>query len=253
MNNKILIGTIITICVLVGVSFTSVVGYRNLELYHKQIELIIDGPTYGLVGVSYNYSFNLTGQEGCEFYLCIDWDDGDIEDWIGPYESGEEVIISHAWYECGTYTILAGARASNGSFYNATLEVTIVNNQPPGAPRIKGPQMVTPGTHEYTFKAIEPDGDNVSYEIQWGDGDFTNWIGWYTSGEKIKRNHTYTAYGTVTILARAKDIHGVKGNWGGFRVEIPKSNQIINLLFLQSLNRFPLLNRIIMRFMEFGI
>ena len=31
MNNKILIGSIIAICILIGVSFTSVVGYRSIE------------------------------------------------------------------------------------------------------------------------------------------------------------------------------------------------------------------------------
>ena len=31
MNNKILIGSIIAICILIGVSFTSVVGYNSVD------------------------------------------------------------------------------------------------------------------------------------------------------------------------------------------------------------------------------
>ena len=44
------------------------------------------------------------------------------------------------------------------------------DNHPPDKPMIDGPRMVGVGPHDWTFKAIDPDGDNVSYEIDWGDG-----------------------------------------------------------------------------------
>jgi len=58
-------------------------------------------------------------------------------------------------------------------------------------PIITGPTFERPGTYEYTFKAIDQDGDNVSYEIRLGDDVVEKWIGWYASGEEITRSHTY--------------------------------------------------------------
>jgi hypothetical protein len=40
----------------------------------------------------------------------INWGDGNTTDWLGPYESGEEIIVSHAWKTVGKYTILVKAK-----------------------------------------------------------------------------------------------------------------------------------------------
>jgi len=45
-----------------------------------------------------------------DVYYYIEWGDDEIEDWIGPYESGEEVTISHTWAEQGAFTIRAKAK-----------------------------------------------------------------------------------------------------------------------------------------------
>lgn len=103
--------------------------------------------------------------------------------------------------------------------------VALIDNHPPDPPQITGPWQVRPGTHEWTFKAIDPDGDNVSYEILWGDGTSDKWIGPYPSGEEVTQSHTYYSYATVTIKARANDTHGAIGDWGYMTVEISKSTQ----------------------------
>ena len=117
------------------------------------------------------------------------------------------------------------------------------DNHPPDAPKITGPRFVCPGTHEWTFKAIDPDGDDVYYWIEWGEGSFEDWFGPFESGEEVICSHNYHKYGEVTIRAQAKDIHGAIGEMGILRVTIPKSKQIIIPLFLQWLDRFPLLNQ----------
>jgi len=47
-----------------------------------------------------------------DIYYWIEWGDNTVEQdgWIGPYESGEEVILNHEWDESGTYTIRAKAK-----------------------------------------------------------------------------------------------------------------------------------------------
>ncbi len=67
----------------------------------------IDGPTSGIMGIEYNYTFNSIDPDGHDIYYYIDWDDGNIEEWIGPYNSETEVTISHVWEDRGTYEIKA--------------------------------------------------------------------------------------------------------------------------------------------------
>ena len=90
-------------------------------------ELIINGPTEGKVGIPYEYTFYLNNSEGCDLWLNIDWDDGDITGWIGPYDPYDKVELVHIWDDIDTYTIKAVARECNDTQYNATLNVTITS------------------------------------------------------------------------------------------------------------------------------
>jgi hypothetical protein len=93
-------------------------------------------------------------------------------------------------------------------------------NYPPDEPLIEGPRSVRPGTYNWTFKSIDPNRDDVYYQICWGDDTYEDWIGPYSSGETVKVSHTYDAYGTVCIRARAKDVYGEIGEWGEMDIEI---------------------------------
>jgi hypothetical protein len=70
----------------------------------------IDGQTNGKAGIEYEYTIKSTDPEGDDLYYYISWDDGNIDDWIGPYNSGEEVVVSHTWSEKGTYTLRVKAK-----------------------------------------------------------------------------------------------------------------------------------------------
>jgi parallel beta-helix repeat protein len=70
----------------------------------------IDGPGEGTAGESYDYSFETTDPDEDDVYYYIEWGDGETEEWIGPYASGDEIIVSHIWDEKGDYTIRAKAK-----------------------------------------------------------------------------------------------------------------------------------------------
>jgi len=71
----------------------------------------IDGPTTGTAGEEYDYTFVTTDPNEDDVYYWIVWDDGcPAVEWIGPYDSGEEVIVSHTFDDEGTYTISAKAK-----------------------------------------------------------------------------------------------------------------------------------------------
>ncbi len=70
----------------------------------------IDGITSGKAGSVYEYTFETTDPDCDDVYYYIDWGDETFEEWIGPYDSGEQVIVNHGWSEEGAYTIKAKAK-----------------------------------------------------------------------------------------------------------------------------------------------
>ena len=71
----------------------------------------IDGPTEGVAGEEYNYSFVTIDLEGEDVWYWIVWGDGcPAIEWIGPYASGEEIILSHIFEEQGNFQISAKAK-----------------------------------------------------------------------------------------------------------------------------------------------
>jgi hypothetical protein len=99
---------------------------------------------------------------------------------------------------------------------------TTKQNSAPSAPIINGPASGTIGrTYSYTFVAIDPEQNNVSYEIDWGDGNVDPWYGPFQSNTIITRNHTWAESGSFLIKARAKDINGAIGAWGSLNIRMP--------------------------------
>ena len=167
-------------------------------------------------------------------------------------DGGETFVLLHDYWnqksnlgdqvENGSYEIDGWIFGYNIHGYSKTF---YIGNRPPSAPIITGPTTTVPGSHEWTFRAIDPDGDNVLYEIDWGDGVVEKWIGPYASGEEVLLSHTYCKKGMVSIRARANDTHGAIGDWGYMDVVIVKNNQINGLPFLYFLDRFPLLEKML--------
>ena len=121
----------------------------------------------------------------------------------------------------------------------------------PSTPNINGPSSGKAGTsYEYTFKSTSPVGRGVYYYIDWGDDTVTDWFGPYTSGQTVAVNHTWTAKGTYTVQARAKDTDNLWGPWGTLDVTMPKIKTLTNPLFLRFLEHFPLLEKLFSKFLN---
>lgn len=206
----------------------SVIPSTGTTIVDNQLptELSIDGPTHGRVGEPLTYYFLLTGQERWGFSLYIDWGDGTNTGWIGPYPSGMTVERTHAWYESGNYTIDAWARDVYSGYYWATLTVTITENHPPDKPIIAGPlQGIVGKEYNYTIGASDPDGDNVSLYIDWGDGTSTGWTYYFKSGGSFIFSHTWNRMDHFCLRAKAKDIYGAESDWSDIPIRISQSSQ----------------------------
>jgi len=120
-----------------------------------------------------------------------------------------------------------------------TLSYDEGENQPP--PTITGPVTGTVGvTTEYNFTALDPEGDEVYYYINWGDYVNSGWFGPYSSGEQITKSHLWSAEGTYMVKAKAKDIHGNESNWALLPVTMPYSSTMLFMQFwMKLLKEFP--------------
>jgi hypothetical protein len=124
----------------------------------------------------------------------------------------------------------------------------LTGNQPPIAPTITGPAKVkTNVKNDYILNAIDPDEDDVSYYVDWGDGTNSGWTVLSASGVDVTLSHTWAKKGTYTVKAKAKDIYGAESDWTILAVKVPRVISI-NDLFLQFLQNharaFPILRHL---------
>jgi hypothetical protein len=65
----------------------------------------------------------------------------------------------------------------------------------------------------YTTSTTDPDGDELFYLFEWGDGEYSGWVGPYGSGETAQASHQWQKKGDYEIRVKAKDDHGVQSDW----------------------------------------
>jgi len=53
--------------------------------------------------------------ESDELFLYIDWGDNFNSGWIGPYASGEKIIVNHTWVKIGRFTVSVQAKDIHGN------------------------------------------------------------------------------------------------------------------------------------------
>jgi hypothetical protein len=190
---------------------------------------LISGPNIGIFNIQYNYTIFTIDPENDNIYYFIDWGDGHTQGWLGPYVSGQEIILSHVFEQNGFYEIKVKAKDENEaeSYWSRPFYVTI-GNVPPDEPEISGPNSGKIGdSYEYTFITNDKNGDDIYYaNIEWGDGSNTSLLGPYESGEFVTVNHIWSEKGTYNIRAKAVDVHGSESDWGEMRVTMPRNHFI---------------------------
>ena len=118
----------------------------------------------------------------------------------------------------------------------------------PYSPNIEGPRIGEPRRYyDYSFCSLDPNGDDVYYLVDWGDGTYSDWFGPYNSGEEIIVSHKWDKKGTFTIKAKARDGEFEESGWSTLTVII-RLDKTINkpiLQFLkQQLQMFPILQKL---------
>jgi hypothetical protein len=111
----------------------------------------------------------------------------------------------------------------------------------PSAPVISGPKKcVYALKYTYSFKSTSPVGNDVYYNIDWGDLYPDYLVGPYKSDEQVNiSNKRWNAFGKFTIHARAIDSQNLCGSWSEYKVSTPRNRVSYSSLFLRFLEQFP--------------
>jgi len=89
------------------------------------------------------------------------------------------------------------------------VKVGAFENQRPDKPATpSGPARGKTGTEQtYTCSGTDPDGDQLYFRWNWGDGNHSEWLGPYTSGDTCEATYTWTVDGSYTITVTTMDEH----------------------------------------------
>ena len=63
------------------------------------------GPDSGTNNVKYTYEITANDPEEDNIYYKVDWGDGEDSNWLGPYDSGGAIKLSHTWIQPGFFKI----------------------------------------------------------------------------------------------------------------------------------------------------
>lgn len=172
------------------------------------------GPGIGHTGIFYNFSTSATDRDGLQLKYTFDWGDGSTSE-SGFVNSGTNIISSHSWNNpSGTYEIKAKATNVNGAIspWSASKNIA-VSNQIPNTPTTSGPSAGHAGiSYNYSISSIDPDGDQVKYTIDWGDGT-TSDTSFVSSGTTSMASHIWMIPGTFNVSAKATDSCVEPSNW----------------------------------------
>jgi hypothetical protein len=136
----------------------------------------------------------------------------------GEYTQGQahqyallEMYTNNLWYYQRFETFEWGALWGNPDL---TMGLVAIGDPPETPDSPDGPEHGVP-EEEYEFFAstIDPDGDQLYYMFDWGNGEFSEWEGPYNSGETGSSTHLWLELGEYNIKVQAKDKWGQISEW----------------------------------------
>ena len=198
----------------------------------------ITGPKYGNAQEQLTYTFVSEDYEGENLRYFIEWDDGTTTE-TGYYASGEEITETHSWGANRDYYIKARAQDNEGKMGEYSIYHIRIGDQPPNKPSIFGSVQGVPIIkYQFAFSSVDPENDNISYDIDWGDGNQESY-GPFPSGKTLSLSHAWAKSDTYKVKAQARDIFDYPSGWSEHEIIIPR-NKAYNIHILELLfERFP--------------
>jgi len=184
-----------------------------------------------------------------------------VWDPVGEFEHDNTFYWSYAWenpYEQGCAWFFKDSN-NNWSIYDNDERPGIdfcfrtygYDNDPPNKPSKPSGKMNGKIGKEYiyTTSTTDPDGDDVFYLFDWGNGMTSFILGPYESGAECNTSGIWFEEGSYEIKVRSIDEYGAESEWSDpLSITMPK-NKPINSPFLNFLENhphmFPLLRQLL--------
>jgi len=105
-----------------------------------------------------------------------------------------------------------------GLWYATIIDDVLVtggSNQPPVTPAAPtGPTSGSTGV-SYSFSATttDPDGDDIYFMFDWGDGNQSIWLGPYSSPGTVTTSYAWASAGSYDVTVKAKDTNDAESGW----------------------------------------
>lgn len=109
----------------------------------------------------------------------------------------------------GVDEFVIASNQSNDFVHAAASDTNLVeifiSNTPPDAPVISGTMIGKIGkSYDYIFVSIDDDGDDLQYNISWGDGNIIT-TNFYPNSTVVTKSHNFSVAGVYIISAYALD------------------------------------------------
>ncbi|MGB2803712.1 MAG: C25 family cysteine peptidase [Candidatus Zixiibacteriota bacterium] len=136
----------------------------------------------------------------------------------GDYTQGE----AHQWalrhmYTNGLWYMVKFEMFEWGAYWgNPDLGMApVVTNYPPETPALpSGEAEAAPGVeHDFSSSTTDPEGEDIFYLFDWGDGTDSDWLGPHNSGETCIASHSWADAGTYEVKVKARDIFDCESGW----------------------------------------
>ena len=124
-----------------------------------------------------------------------------------------------------TYTV----EDDDGATSNiATVDIAVGNDPPNKPDRPSGPTRGKAGVvYTYETSTTDPNNDQIWYNFSWGDGNFSEWVGPFASGEQAEADYSWDEQGVYEVKVKAKDTFDEESDWSEpFAITMPKDKAL---------------------------
>ena len=121
-----------------------------------------------------------------------------IQAYSDPFHEGSDPTWAPFWAYYVDETVAATPQSNSAP----------IQPNPPSGPT----NGVVNVEYTYSGSTTDPNGDDIYYLFDWGDGSDSGWFGPYPSGTTVEAKHTWTYGGTYPVKLKAKDAT-VDGPW----------------------------------------
>lgn len=140
-------------------------------------------------------------------------------------------------YEEGLHTIKIKVNDKSGNELVKNVYVMVVGA--PEKPELEGDSRIKVGNEAYFFASTyDPQGDDIWYMFDWGDGTYSEWMGPFDSGDDCEEYHVWKQQGNYMVRVKARDVYGKTSDWSNPLSVSCAKNKVFNQWIVQFLERF---------------